>query len=54
MRNIRKAYRIVGATDIGGQIGVNFSEKFDKFAKFALCKLFGIFSINVVNLLTKM
>ena len=39
---------------IGGQSGVNFSEKFTKFAWFTLCKLFGNFLINVVNLLTKM
>ena len=39
---------------IGGQIGVNFSEKFTKFARFALCKLFGNFLINYVNLLSKM
>ncbi len=40
--------------NIGGQNGVNFSEKFTKFTKFTLCKLFGNFSINVVNFLTKM
>jgi hypothetical protein len=43
-----------GERIIGGQNGVNFSEKFTKFTKFTLCKLFGNFSINVVNLLTKM
>ncbi len=41
-------------SNIGGQSGVNFSEKFTKFARFTLCKLFGNFSINVANLLTKM
>ena len=54
LANMWGILNLARALDIGGRIGVNFSEKFDKFAKFASCKLFGIFSINVVNLLTKM